>query len=159
MSIDRLDNEIRSLVRTNRVPNPINVTLTERQRFNGIRIDDVVSEQNVRHFRNLINTKVYGNSYRRFGNELKMLVVREVSVNDRHHLHLIIEQPQRFEFRQFKSLVIDCWLKTDFGHFQTHFENPTTLDREDGWMTYLLKNRTKVSLESSIDWSNSTVLH
>ncbi|MEK9695058.1 MAG: hypothetical protein VW270_04795, partial [Candidatus Poseidoniales archaeon] len=93
MSIDRLDNEIRSLVRSNRVPNPVNVTLTERQRFNGIRIDDVVSEQNVRHFRNLINGKVYGNSYRRFGNELKMLVVREVSVSDRHHLHLIIEQP------------------------------------------------------------------
>ena len=154
-----LNNEIRNYVHDNKIPNPVNITLTERQQFNGINIDDVVSEQNVRHFRNILNRKIFGNRHRRFGTELKMLVVREVSGHQRHHLHLIVEQPDRLTFKQFKNLVEDSWLRTDFGHFQTHFEKPSSEDREDGWVTYLLKNRTKVSLESSIDWSNSTIFH
>lgn len=159
MFVEELNKRIRKVVFENKIPNPINMTLTERQQFNGINIDDVVSEQNVRHFRNVLNRKVFGNRHRRFGTELKMLVIREVSSHQRHHLHLIVEQPNRLTYPEFKNLVKDCWLKTDFGHFQTHFEKPCSEEREDGWVSYLLKNRTKVSLESSIDWSNSTIFH
>ena len=62
-----LDEEIENFIRSKRVVNPLNVTLTELQICGGIRLDDIISEQNFRHFRNVLNRKVFGNGYRRFG--------------------------------------------------------------------------------------------
>ena len=136
----------------------LNVTLTEKQTFNGIRLDDITSEQNFRHFRNVLNRKVFGNGYRRFGIELQMLVIREVGVNHKHHIHCIIELPQRYEFVTFVNLINDVWSKTDFGYDEVHIEKPSSQQREDGWLEYIMKKRTKVSFEQSIDWMNSSVL-
>lgn len=155
---DQLTEQIKKFIRENRVANPLNVTLTEKQRYNGIRLDDIISEQNFRHFRNVLNRKVFGNGYKRFGMELQMLVIREVSVNHRHHIHCIIELPQRYEFVAFTDLVRDVWSKTDFGYDQVHIEKPFSQQREDGWLEYIMKKRTKVSFENSIDWMNSSVL-
>ena len=44
-----------------RIPYPVNVTLTEKQSFRGQKIDDVVSESNFRHFKNVLNQKTFGN--------------------------------------------------------------------------------------------------
>ena len=70
--------------------NPINVTLTEKQRVKShckefvfasinkksiknitqnIYLDDEKSEQNFRHFRNLLNSKVFGNGFKRFNKQ------------------------------------------------------------------------------------------
>ena len=155
---DQLTEQIKRFIRKNRVVNPLNVTLTEKQTFNGIRLDDITSEQNFRHFRNVLNRKVFGNGYRRFGIELQMLVIREVSVNHRHHIHCIIELPQRYEFVTCVNLINDVWSKTDFGYDEVHIENPSSQQREDGWLEYIMKKRTKVSFEQSIDWMNSSVL-
>lgn len=155
---DQLTEQIKRFIRKNRVVNPLNVTLTEKQTFNGIRLDDITSEQNFRHFRNVLNRKVFGNGYRRFGIELQMLVIREVSVNHRHHIHCIIELPQRYEFVTFVNLINDVWSKTDFGYDEVHIEKPSSQQREDGWLEYIMKKRTKVSFEQSIDWMNSSVL-
>ena len=155
---DQLTEQIKQFIRKNRVVNPLNVTLTEKQTFNGIRLDDITSEQNFRHFRNVLNRKVFGNGYRRFGIELQMLVIREVSVNHRHHIHCIIELPQRYEFVTFVNLINDVWSKTDFGYDEVHIEKPSSQQREDGWLEYIMKKRTKVSFEQSIDWMNSSVL-
>lgn len=155
---DQLTEQIKQFIRKNRVVNPLNVTLTEKQRFNGIRLDDITSEQNFRHFRNVLNRKVFGNGYRRFGMELQMLVIREVSVSHRHHIHCIIELPQRYEFVTFVNLINDVWSKTDFGYDEVHIEKPSSQQREDGWLEYIMKKRTKVSFEQSIDWMNSSVL-
>lgn len=155
---DLLTEQIKQFIRKNRVVNPLNVTLTEKQRFNGIRLDDITSEQNFRHFRNVLNRKVFGNGYRRFGMELQMLVIREVSVNHRHHIHCIIELPQRYELVTFVNLINDVWSKTDFGYDEVHIEKPSSQQREDGWLEYIMKKRTKVSFEQSIDWMNSSVL-
>lgn len=155
----QLNESIRDFIKDNKVPNPLNVTLTEKQTFNGFFIDDFSSEQNFRHFRNILNTKVFGNGYRRFGNQLQMLVVREVSGGGRHHLHCVIEQPNRYGFDEFTLLISESWNKTNYGYRQIHIEKPSSQYREDGWIDYILKDRTKISLESSIDWTNSTVLH
>ena len=40
---------------THPVPNPINITLTQKQVVDGQRIDDEVSSANFKHFRNLLN--------------------------------------------------------------------------------------------------------
>ena len=153
-----LDEELRTYLKSKRVINPLNVTFTQKQIVNGQRIDDFSSEQNFRHFRNVLNQKVFGNGYKRFNKQLQMLVIREVSFDKRHHLHCVVEQPQRYEFEQFVSLIKSVWSVTKFGYDQIHIEKPSSQQREDGWLDYIMKDSTKVSLSTSIDYVNSTVL-
>ena len=150
-----LNETIRDFVTQNRVTNPINVTFTEKQSMNGFKIDSVISERNFRHFKNKLNTKLFGNGYRRYNKQLQMLVVREVS-NRRHHLHCIIEQPQRIGFEKFTHLIETVWKSTDFGYEEIHIEKPSSQLREDGWLSYIMKDRTKVNLHTSVDWINSS---
>ena len=159
MNQQQLNNQIRRFVTSNRVTNPINVTFTQKQSVNGFRVDDVVSEKNFKHFKNKLNTKLFGNGYKRFNKQLQMLVVREVSSNHRHHLHCIIEQPQRIGFEKFTHLIETVWKSTDFGYEEIHIEKPSSQLREDGWLSYIMKDRTKVNLSTSIDWINSSILN
>lgn len=159
-------NSIYSYFKNNRVKNPINITLTEKKcdligvfgekhsEWN----DANKSSQNYRHFKNLLNTKVFGKSYKRFGVELQMVVIREIGQNGQPHLHCIIEQSPNHNLMEFMMLVNSCWQKTKFGYQQTHFEKPIDDSRAEGWLNYILKNSTKLDgLEDSIDWCNCTV--
>ena len=141
---------------SHQVPNPINITLTEKQLVNGQKIDDFSSEQNFKHFRNLLNTRLFKNAYKRYGKQLSMFVVRECDHTHRHHLHIILEKPQDIELNFFMHMVKSCWQKTKFGYSEMHFEKPDNLQRTVGWLEYCLKKRTKNDLASSIDWVNST---
>lgn len=140
-----------------RVPNPVCVTLTEKQFYKGIRLDPIRSDQNFRHFLNLLNRKVYGNSYRRFDRRLNVFSVKEVSLNDRHHRHCMIEVPTNQTFEQFYSKLEWCWKETDFGYDNIHIDQPTSIFEEDGWYNYILKFKTKTDFSTSIDWNNVTV--
>ena len=159
MTQQQLNDQIRRFVTSNRVTNPINLTFTQKQSVNGFRVDDVVSEKNFKHCRNRLNTKLFGNGYRRFNKQLQMLVIREVSSNHRHHLHCIIEQPQRIGFEKFTYLIETVWKSTDFGYEEIHIEKPSSQLREDGWLSYIMKDRTKVNLSTSVDWINSSILN
>lgn len=138
------------------VPNPVNITLTQKQFAGGIWLDDLRSEQNFRHFANKLNSAVYGTKFKRFGKKLSMLVVRESDASHRHHLHCIIERPDHIVEPIFYLRVKSCWTSTRFGYNQIHFEQPTSAERELGWVNYCLKRRTKALYSDSIDWSNST---
>jgi hypothetical protein len=70
MKSDQLTTQIKDFVRSKRVINPINITLTEKQKFNGIWLDDITSERNFNHFKNVLNRRVFGNGYRRFKKQL-----------------------------------------------------------------------------------------
>ena len=135
------------------INNPINVTLTEKQRVNGIDLDRIRSEQNFRHFKNLLNTNVFGNGFKRFKKQLKMIVVREYSSNLRHHIHCIIEQPKRYSDLEFNFLIRKLWKKTLFGYSNIHIEKPTSHEREVGWFNYIMKD----NIENSVDWNNSVL--
>ena len=136
-----------------KINNPINVTLTEKQRVNGIDLDRIRSEQNFRHFKNLLNSKVFGNGFKRYNKQLKMIVVREYSQNLRHHIHCIIEQPIRYSYLEFNFLIRKLWNKTQFGYSNIHIEKPTSHQREVGWFNYIMKD----NVENSIDWNNSVL--
>jgi hypothetical protein len=140
----------------NRVKNPINFTLTQKQVVDGQWVSDTVSEQNFRHFTNKINRKVFGKSAQRHGKKLGMFVVRECDETHRHHIHCIIECPEGMEPLNFTELVHECWVSTRFGYYEMDFEIPETDEREIGWVGYCLKRRSKAEYSSSIDWSNST---
>jgi hypothetical protein len=147
---------IKQFYQDHRVPNPINITLTERQIVDGQHIDDTTSEANCKHFLNLLNRRLFGNAHKRYGRSLSTFMVREHGAWQRHHIHAIIEQPNTLTTEEFMALVLECWTKTKFGYYQIHFEQPADQDRSSGWVNYCLKKRTKADLASSIDWGNST---
>ena len=136
-----------------KINNPINVTLTEKQRVNGFDLDRIRSEQNFRYFKNLLNTNVFGNGFKRFNKQLKMIVVREYSFNLRHHIHCIIEQPKRYSDLEFNFLIHKLWKKTLYGYSNIHIEKPTSHQREVGWFNYIMKD----NIENSVDWNNSVL--
>lgn len=154
----QLNESIRNYLKSNKVVNPINITLTQKQCVQGQWIDNISSAQNFRHFRNRLNTKVFGNGYKRFNKQLQMIVIRENSPNHRHHLHCIIEQPRRLRFEEFSHLIWAVWRSTKFGYHEIHIEKPSNREREDGWINYILKDYSKSDLSTSIDFENSTVL-
>lgn len=149
--------EIRQFFWDNRILNPINITLTEKQSFNGFKIDDINSSKNFKHFKNVLNTKLFGNGYQRFGKQIDIVVIREGGSEKRHHLHCILEKPNRITSEEFCTLLKDIWRNTDFGYEEIHIEHPSSKDREDGWLGYILKRRSKVNLFDSIDWDNVTI--
>ena len=158
LSIKLNNEEYRKWIKTKKVNNPLNVTFTQKQRVNGQILDNISSEQNFKHFKNRLNKRVFGNGYRRFNKQLEMLVIREGTSQIRHHLHCVIEQPKRFGFNEFVSLIKTEWLNTKFGYNHIHIEKPTTQERVDGWLDYIMKDRTKIDLSTSIDFENSTIL-
>ena len=148
--------DIKTYYLEHRVPNPVNVTLTQKQCVDGEWLDDLRSEQNFRHFANKLNSSVLGARFKRFGKRLAILVVREHDATHRHHLHCIIERPEHLSEPLFFLHIKSCWTSTRFGYNQIHLEQPTTAERELGWVDYCLKRRTKTLYSDSIDWSNST---
>ena len=91
--------------------------------------------------------------------QLQMLVIRENSPYHRHHLHCVIEQPNRLGFEEFTSLIWEIWNSTKFGYKYIHIEKPSSIEREDGWLSYIMKDYSKSDLSTSIDFVNSTVLN
>lgn len=153
-----LDKEIRNFLHQHRFEG-LNITFTMKQKVGGVWLDEIGVDRNVRYFKNILNKKVFGNSYKRFGKELKSLFVKEYSVDKRHHIHSIIEVPHHLDEEDFQSLVVKCWKNTLFGYEQVHIENPTSIEREVGWLNYMMKKTTKNSLSEAIDWDNSNLLH
>jgi hypothetical protein len=83
--------------------------------------------------------------------------VREVSGGGRHHLHLILETPQRISPYVFVWMIRESWVSTNYGYDQIHMEIPQTSQRVDGYLNYMMKGKTKpTGLPNSIDWMNST---
>lgn len=64
---------LKNFYNENPVPYPINITLTQKQIVDGQRIDDAVSAANFRHFRNLINRRLFGNTHKRYNRQLKIV--------------------------------------------------------------------------------------
>ena len=61
------------------VNNSFGVTLTLKQGIKNQKLDDISCSQNLKHFLNVLNQKVFGNKVKRFGKRLKVLPVLEMS--------------------------------------------------------------------------------
>ena len=126
------------------IENGLNVTLTAKQFTQGFCLDDIRLTRNIRYFKNILNTKIYGNAYRRYGKQLKTLFIQEVSIGDRYHIHGIIEKPYICEYELFCYLIEESWKKTWFGYEEVHIEYPSTQQRVEGWKRYIMKNKSKI---------------
>ena len=123
------------------------------------------AQQTFRHFKNLLNQKVFGNSYWRFKRQLKIIAVNEYGKNgDNLHYHCIIEIPKRIKsipqyklyneslcnsdllVWAFEGLIKDCWKKCIFANLsdeKIHLHKPTTNKESSGWLNYIMKNSDK----------------
>ena len=125
----------------------IGVSLTMKQNVDGQKLDPISSSQNLRHFMNLLNKKVHGNRFSRYGLKLQIFPVLESSVGDRLHYHMIVESPLDIRFERFKHIVHTLCMSTRFGYRELHIDQ--TID--DGWIKYITKFH---HTEDQVDWEN-----
>jgi len=149
------------------IPNPLFVTFTLKQKIQFqsevgthlVDLDEVYMRTNFRHFSNRLNKKVFGNSFRRYGKRLKMVVVEEGKKNGvRLHQHTVIETPSHLDQLQFNSLIGEIWTnKTLWGYEDIRFDVPNKSKGDvSGWINYITKSKSKGrDLNSSIDWENT----
>jgi hypothetical protein len=107
-----------------RVPNPVAVTLTMKQRIEtydakgrfGTNIDLIKASKNTRDFMNRINKSVFGNGFVRYGKRLSTIPIIEGNSFIRFHIHMTIERPDHLNQNELGSLIAKCWTQTMFGY-------------------------------------------
>jgi len=129
------------------IDNTFGVTLTLKQGIKNQKLDDISCSQNLRHFLNVLNQKVFGNQVKRFGKRLRVLPVLEMSKGNRLHYHLTLENPFPNNPNRFSDLIEVVWNKTKFGHRHIHIHKNVNWE----WNDYITKfNNSK----DQIDWMN-----
>ena len=114
------------------------------------RLDYDKCTQNLRHFMNVINSKVYGNVFKRYGKRLRFIAVIEGGRGKRLHCHAAIDCPEDFDLDNFQALIKGVWEKTHWGYHEVKL----VADSDHGWLDYMMKLRDKEHYDLSIDWLN-----
>lgn len=142
-----LRNEIKSFINNTSTVGKLAISLTLKQKSNGERLDAINMSQNFRHFMNILNSKVYGKKFKRFGKQIQVVPVIEMSQDNRFHYHLIMEVPEVTTKLWLGEEVKTAWKKTKFGYREIDIQEIT----DDGWTDYITKFKTK---EDQVDWVN-----
>lgn len=104
-------------------------------------------QQNMRHFLNLLNQRLFKNSFRRHGKRVEVVPVLELSNWQRLHYHLTIVKPNIIDDQAFQNLIHECWLDTNLANY----ENVVKPVRDKGWTSYLVK---KLGSTAELDIEN-----
>lgn len=133
---------------------PVAVTLTFKK---GIMKDgrlilasDGDYRQNVHHFLNVLNQKIY-KGFSRKGWLMSVGAVRETGAFERPHHHLILNKPPHLTFEQYAALIHRVWNKTMWGHRNIE----VMPDGSERWINYMTKLRSKETYADAIDWTNT----
>ena len=122
------------------------ITLTLKQVVEGVQIDHIRSSQNLRHFLNLLNKKLFGNSSFRNNKKVEIIPVLEQSYSGRFHFHLVMKKPVFSSSFYFTQQIRTLWNKTKWGYNEIHIDQPI----DNGWINYITKTRSS----DKIDWVN-----
>lgn len=135
---------------------PFAVTLTLKHRVDQEPLDEVKANKNFRHFMNLLNRRVSGNSTRLGGTGVRVISSleggRAGGIHDgRLHFHALIDCPRPALVEEYPEIIRDLWSKTRWGYREIE-----VLSAHDpvGWIDYLTKVRDKPDFGSSIDLIN-----
>lgn len=157
----KVKNEIKKFTKSIINNDVVHLTLTyKQQRFlNGrwYKLTEDIMEQNLKHFLNLVNSKVFGNGFKRYGKKLKILSKNELSINQRLHNHLILEKPKRYDYLIFSKIIIQSINKTDWMYLEHHINHPTSMNEKMGWLNYIMKGDLINNPNNSIDWNNTVL--
>lgn len=138
---------IRDYLRQVDLKNPFAITLTMNT------VKWMSHSRNFRHFMNRLNQSYLQNSYRKYGNRLTVIPVKEENSTVRPHYHCVIDNPFPERDREFVNLVKTCWKETVLGQGQIDIQRMVDF----GWIDYMTKLEKKGNIADSIDWENMVV--
>jgi len=136
---------------------PFAATLTLKQRLNvhdgadsrSVALTRNDASQNLRHFLNVLNRRVFKSSAQRHGLKVPVFPVLEGGNDTRLHYHLLIGCPRPELIDAYPALLIRTWHMTQWGYNECEIK-----PADSGWITYMTKLRDKPDFASSIDWQN-----
>ena len=114
-----------------------------------VHITEALASQNLRHFLNVLNKRIYGNKVNR-GQRLFVIAVSETDSSGRRHYHLTLDCPPSVNSNDFGQFIQSIWTKTDWGYRQIDCQ-PFA---DEGWIDYITKYRSKSNYAHSVDWNN-----
>ena len=147
MSYKELNSRLKDYVVDFDVNNTFGVTLTLKQGLKNQKLDEISCSQNLKHFLNVLNQKVFGNRVKRFNKRLRVLPILEISKGHRLHYHLTLENPFPKDPNRFSDLIEVVWNKTKFGHRHIHIHKNVNWE----WNDYITKFNNS---RDQIDWMN-----
>lgn len=128
--------------------NPFGFTLNLKKRLNGMWIDLIAAQNNLRYFLNRFNNNLLKHKCRRGRDRLKVIPVFERgSFRERLHCHAIIDIPDGFTPKDVKQIAWSCWSNTYLSYGKPHIVRPT----DDGWLSYITKLK---SCGDEVDFDN-----
>ena len=138
--------------------NPFAVTLTFKRKIKSyigskevdVYLDEDIASQNVRHFSNILNYKIFGNAAKRFGQKTYVVPIVEKTATKKLHYHLAIDCPRDELVDEFPDMIREAWLSTQWGDVQMDVKSQIN----PGWIGYITKFRDKYSVADAIDWNN-----
>lgn len=128
----------------------IAVTLTFRSKLDDQWLNQDEAREACRVFCRLLNTRAYGQKFKRGEKRLEMFVILEGGdgIEDkRPHYHLRIEIPSGWTADDWLQAAASEWRKLRWAGTQYRFEDVYSL----GWLSYILKLRDKPSFSDAID--------
>lgn len=152
---------IRKWIDISKWNNPCSIDLTMKKSIkyynnNGSmrkKISKYEAYNNFRHFLNILNKKIFGNASIRYGKSLVVFAVLEGTKNKHLHYHAIIDVPLGKDIKDFKKMLRETWLETDWGDEQMKIN----FNINQGKLNYITKLKDKYSVADSIDWLNVTL--
>lgn len=146
--------ELHRFVDIQNFTHPAAVTLTMKLGVEGWSNNMEAASANFRHFMNRLNHTILKSAAKRHGKKLKVFCVRESNAEGRLHYHAVIDRPAHIGIEEFTSTIRYLWGRTDFGYREIDVQDNTN----EGWLSYLLKDRQKDSVLESIDWENCQLI-
>lgn len=128
-------------------------TVNFQKKFNGEHLTEKIAKATVKHYKNLLSRKVYGNKVRanRGGHCIKFAPVFEGGVDGLSvgfHAHLVIPVPYGWDKDEWLSTCRSTWLELPWADKVNHdFKHMM----DDGWISYMLKHRTKRNPSEALD--------
>jgi hypothetical protein len=155
-----IQDAVREWVDISQWNDPFAVTLTLKKCWHDktilgttrIWLTEELAYQNLLHFLNLLNYRIYGKRFHRFGARVRVFPVLEgCGTVMRYHLHLVIDCPSPDWSEDFPKLIMKMWLDTRWGYCEHKIDSSA----DNGWVRYITKLKDKKNgLGDAIDWMN-----
>ena len=118
--------------------NPFAITLTKPNTHYS-------HQSQIKHFMNKLNSSYLKSRYRRYGERLDVIAIKEGSKYKKTHFHLIISNPFLKRDKEFIRLINDCWNSVGGGKY-----NDVKKMYSFGYMEYISKLSSKSDIKNSI---------
>ncbi len=116
--------------------NPYGITLTLKQKVNGIPLDNYKCQSVMSNFLGRINRKVFGNNYKRRKQQIQRVVSLET--DKRKHYHLILSLPERYGLQETSSMIEQTWNDRVIPYCYKE-KKINQLNNTEGWIKYITK--------------------